>query len=1134
MDDEGELPWYDREDPPSDAESVALEDEFARAARTAAEMLAAQGLGEMVNIDSIQRQKKASSQSTMSAQNTSSGAGGLGGIYAHSDVEMGEGSSTNSQNRGASSSQRPSRSRSRVHNLRSTSAKRVDYNEENTSGDIEENDDDDDSEEAEQHIPGHINDDDEDDDYMGGLDEDDEEDEYGSSDQEAMDDIEDMLREQSGIGKVRGSRSKGKSRMSRGPRGQELTAQAKAMLGDANILYVNKDLDNAFRTLCEVIRIAPHASAAWHIMALIREDQGLPDDALKLQTIAAHLTPSDNTMWDHLANVHLRNADANKEAALTLGDPEAKKLYNASMTNALYCLKKITRNDPKNTVAWEMRAKIQLETGNYRDAAKTYIAMVKEDPYNLQVIREGAPVLFHKRDDLETPIRWFSEALAFYNKQAEEFANPEASKPSKHRDSDAEEDEYDAEDSDDEYGEYDKEDGGGSNAWAKYYMDNPTATVPMNEINGYTYSDINMLAELRLLRREFDEAIVDIKRGSRFIQGRGREKQWDGKEVEDEMDAEYMDNQLPIELHVKLGLCRLLTGKEESARAHWEPLFDMDVVEYQDLFIDVGDAHAEAGNIDEAVDIYERLMEYQETNQPPVWERIAKCYREQGDLERAKKYAQAVIDMDPSDVDMRLWLGEVYEEIGQVDLAYSMIQTVEDIHAAERSQAGRQNRSVLAADGASQQAEGIGVAAADDVDDPMAGNLVNIQMRDTSEYTTRRKRLAEIERSRWLTAMRTTGVAFKKLDLLAAAINRTRGDGSHDISGSEGDEDRTSRAISEYCEAAYRLHRDWKRTPAFYRVSKNTPFKGYRSMLINNLECGADDEDVVLLSNIAGQTAVQRRMARMKKRLSKQQFHVGSTADSSGADSKDGIDANIPTAFRGQQFEKWFDMFLMYGKCLAMNDDSGQAFQVLDDVFASNVFCKDLEKRRILKLMILSIAIRVGDAHQINNNIRWWCGSKPCKAVVYKIFTYVMATSASAAAALRTANMYKFMRRQLEQLDPLYYKKRAQNALPSFDKQPLFYEQKDTGQELVSSSRRDARMTICDVAALHTLAGHIMLDSRSNTTPIMQYTLAYTLMPTSPSTALHLGVAYLIFSTKNEVEDKHKAVLQGMAYMQSW
>ncbi|KAI8325363.1 TPR-like protein, partial [Martensiomyces pterosporus] len=788
-------------------------------------------------------------------------------------------------------------------------------------------------------------------------------------------------------------RSQGERGRRRTARGQKLSHEIKTMLGNANILYVNQELDKAFEILCEVVRLNPNASAAWHTMALIRENQGLPDDALQLQTVAAHLTPRDNDMWQHL-------------------DPAAKRRYDASLEQALYCLKIMTKNDPKDAEAWSKRLRIQMERGDNKGVAKSYMAMIRDDPYNMQAIRDGAPILLHKQDDLDTPIKWFSEA------------------------------------------------GANESTWGNYYLEHPTETVPVEELGGYTYSDINMMAELRLLRREFEEAIVDIKRGSRFIQGRGREPQWENSELDDVVDSEYTHNELPIELRVKLGLCRMMLGQEETAQMHWEPLFGLDTVEYEDLFLDVGEAYADASNTDIAIDVYSRLMERDETNKPAVWERLAKCYREQGDLERAKEYAKAVIDVDPNDIDMRLWLGEVYEEMGQVDLAYSMIKRVEDMQAAER-QVAASRASALAGETQGQEAEAGGGEATAEEWGPTAGNVLNIDLRAPSEYTTQRKRAADIERNRWLMAMRNTRIAFKKLDLLAIAINEHRETG-------DGDADKHREDIGDYCETAQRLYNDWRRMAA------------------------------------------------------------------ASAEDKEGKDANVPTSFHGQPFNKWFDMFLMYGKCLALSNETGEALDVLEKIFISNVFFLDKEKKRALKLAMLSAALSAGDADQLHDNVRWWCGSRPGKAVVYKLFAYVMASSTTATAALSSANMYKFIRRQLERLDPMYYNKRARNVLPSFDKQPIFHNLRDTSGQALNDSKDDRNLTLSDAAALHTLAGHIMLISRIGATSIIQYTLAYTLMPSDPSIALNLGVSYLIYSGKSDIGNRHKVVLQGMAYIQRY
>ncbi|KAJ2704040.1 transcription factor TFIIIC subunit tfc4, partial [Coemansia spiralis] len=612
----------------------------------------------------------------------------------------------------------------------------------------------------------------------------------------------------------------------------------------------------------------------------------------------------------------------------------------------------------------------------------------------------------------------------------------------------------------------------------------------MEDLDGYSYGDLNMVAELRLLRHEHAQAVVDIKRGARFVQGRGREHQWNGRELQDETDAEYDDSELPIELRVKLGQCRLVLGQLETAEKHIAPLLELDVAAYEDLYMDVAETYAEAGCTARALDVYQMLASCTETNQPPVWERLAKCQRDLGDLAAARTLAEAVVEADPGDADMRLWLGEVYDEMGDTELAYQMINTVEEMHAADHG--------AVAADQLARQLGRSRIGSADD------GGAQNGE-RKPSEHTRRRRRDAEDERQRSLAAMRAAEVAFKKLDLLRPQLDGSR------------------RAVREYCAVAKRLLADWRRIRAFYLADRSRPFQTYRNIVITNLERDAQSGELGPLAEASGQAAMRRQMDRMKRRLARQQR----------PQDDDGSAGGRPTTFRGHSFDRWLDMFLEYARCLALDRRVNEALDVLDVVSQSSVYFHDATRSRTLHLMMLSVALNGGADDRLYELLRWWCGSHPTKAIRYRLFAFAMATSASAAAVLTSGNVYKFFRRLLDQLDGLYYREHGAREPLARDHPVL--QPPSTGPDHGPEAPVAANgLTKSDIAALHSVAAHLMLVSRIGAAPLAQYTLALGLVPHDASVALHLGVAYLVHSARREVANTQAVVLRGLTYIQRY
>lgn len=88
----------------------------------------------------------------------------------------------------------------------------------------------------------------------------------------------------------------------RRPRGDpELSQEVSYLIGRANLSYVTQDFDAATAGFEEVLRIEPTVRAAWNALAKMADERGEWEKGLKLEMIAAHLTPSPAEAWKALA-----------------------------------------------------------------------------------------------------------------------------------------------------------------------------------------------------------------------------------------------------------------------------------------------------------------------------------------------------------------------------------------------------------------------------------------------------------------------------------------------------------------------------------------------------------------------------------------------------------------------------------------------------------------------------------------------------------------------------------------------------------------------------------------------------------------------------------------------------------------
>ncbi|KAJ2783080.1 transcription factor TFIIIC subunit tfc4 [Coemansia javaensis] len=915
-----------------------------------------------------------------------------------------------------------------------------------------------------------------------------------TDDETEMASFQDTLRATAGFRRKRGGGKK------RPPRRKEpvYSHTVQILLGEANQLFVQRELDQAFRVLSQVVCEDGTCAQAWATMALIRKEQGRISDAAGLYAVAAHLS-NEVQLWEQQYHIHMEIAQANG------GDQAAAGAYRESIKQALYCLSMMLRKNPRHENAWRWRLGAMELIGDHSGMARTYRMMLRAEPHKMEIIQMASMLFAKHRKDLETPLKWYADAFAFYEQHALELTDRVERAGSRTRAA-RDDDDDDDDDGDDKSEDGDQDDDVNVAAeWREYIAKKPARTIPMEGLGGYTYSDVNMAAELRIWRCEHAEAIVDIKRGARFIQGRGRESEWVGRELEDETDAEYDTNLLPIELRVRLGQCRLLLGQHESAWKHIVPLLEQDVVAYEDLYTEIADTYLEVGMCAQALEVYEKLTARPETNQPWVWERLARCHRELGDLQRASQLAAAVVEADPNDTDMRLWLSEVYQEMGQEDLAYEMVNVAEDIQLADRL------RHAVAVEAHKQEHPAQEHQRPDGAHVEASTGLVQISERKTSEIAQRRRHEAETERQLCLTAMRMAEVSFKKLDLLRSQIDVRRS------------------AAGEYCAVAKRLFLDWRSIRAFYLSDRSRPFHTYRNIVMTNLERDAQSGEIGPLAEASGQAAVRRQLDRMKRQLARQKRPQNAEEEDDDGGGGGSSSSTRPTTFRGQSFERWFDMFLVYAKCLTLEGRVAEAEDLLDVICDSSVYFHDPVRKCTLRLMMLVVALRDGGRDRLYDLLRTLCGPHPRRAMRYKLYAFSMATSAAAAAKLSSSNAYKFVRRQLDQVDDLYYKNGHQPGVPlAPDQPPMQWAEDDSGAAATE------RLAKSDVAALHSLAGHMMLGSRTGSASLVQYTLALSLAPQDASVALHLGVAYLVHSARREAISPQAMVLRGLAFVQRY
>ncbi|PVU96250.1 hypothetical protein BB561_001297 [Smittium simulii] len=795
--------------------------------------------------------------------------------------------------------------------------------------------------------------------------------------------IQEILNFQPGfVESIKNTKSRQKKKLTRKKLGPEIMT----LLGEANIEYVNRDFDKAVTYLQEVIRIDPGVFQAWHTLALIQEELGNHDRALKLYLMSAHLAPANSDLWKGLASLWMGQLDTLStelksrvgtsydkiikgiEVKLDHSTTDLVKKVDSIRDQTIYALGKACIADPNDLNLFLKRLSIFEELQNYPMMGVCYIGIMRIQPLNIMLIRKILPLFIHNLNNTNHPSKWLSYILKTYWKICRSDKLKQIS---------------------------DKK---------------------------FGYSDLNILIELRMLREEYEIAILELKRGARLIQGRAAEKKWEVLELDDINDLEFEgeENQLPIELVVKLGQCRIITGSIDGGKKQIDKLYEYPVDEYIDLYQDVVSTFRDAKLFYDAIFVSESILENTQNNKPVVWAQLALFYKELGNINKAIKYATLVIQEDIDEVPMRVFLCEMYEKKGDIDSALAMFTEVETIRSkiiAEEIKIPTPGlyltdttnpdnswkvekrkyvpmpffRNTRPANKNYYQAEKEGLvdytndkssfgasasANAESVefnaDQSFLANdqdsFLNVRTYKFSSLAIARIKAAEVVFRRQASSIRDAKMAFKKLDLL----------------GTKKIDDKSFQI--EYCRSARILFNDWRRTTAFYSQNKKQ-FTGYQYRFdgLGEEVVMSTDNAYKDIQNI--EEGFEKRIKLLKGRLNHrlQKDNITDKNDTSTNDNN-----KIPTSFRGVHFDEWKDMFEMYAYVLCKMGNVEESVAMLETVSESNVFNNSGYTRAWFKLLTLKIALHSKNYDAAYNVARWFCGSKPSHGRQLKFFLTVI------------------------------------------------------------------------------------------------------------------------------------------------
>jgi general transcription factor 3C polypeptide 3 (transcription factor C subunit 4) len=715
----------------------------------------------------------------------------------------------------------------------------------------------------------------------------------------------------------KGARARGSKGGGRRAVGEEtLSFEVKSLMGEANQAYAFGQLDKAMGLVKRIIQIEAGVYSAWKILGEIFKEKGEDHKCLLAWLTAAHAKPKDFELWLTCARMSLDQYGPDK------------KNYR---DQAIYCYNRAIRAEPDNIDAIYDRAVLLKETSQLHKAAEGFGMLNKLLPNDMSILREIA--------SLYIQLKKVPQAIEYYNRSIEFFKST---------------------------GNPDK---------------------------AFGWSELNILVELYMMAEEWEVAIKILKNHARWLSGRMEEKYWERVEDDREWDShdkrrkairEFVPMRfdpktytLPLELRVKLGVCRLKEDDKKEALVHFAYLDSEDPVEYYDLFQEAGDALHNAKAYEEAIRYYSSVVEGTQFMDAKLWFNMATCYKALNQVDDAEDCYATVLEAYPNETTAMMELASIYEVSGRKADALELVNQVIAIRKQAETAAATPNEN-----------------APTEAEAPVAvptGNQDSVFLPNQPAPRRIKKHqpgyMSETQRLE-MNARKTeqTTVKYRKLEYLRA--------------GMEAGE---PQAVKEWLDTAGELVDDFRNTRALFPTEKGSFFKGFMT------------------------TARRRELNRnIKERLEMMQHRLEGSLNF----LDDEIEAIAPetTIFRGLDFDTWLYIFMQYALCLAKHDNYQDAYDVCSIAKEANVFYMDKRKVFIIWTTWLACAIWVHDSESCSTISRWFMTTFQFQTEAYNLFVGALTMSRNGMEVFHNNANQKFLLRQIKIMDESIDGKKRVNA----------------------------------------------------------------------------------------------------------
>ncbi|KAJ3072695.1 transcription factor TFIIIC subunit tfc4 [Podochytrium sp. JEL0797] len=308
-------------------------------------------------------------------------------------------------------------------------------------------------------------------------------------------------------------------------------------------------------------------------------------------------------------------------------------LNNGNITDSIYCFTKAIQADPSDSSSQFQRSMIYADQGHYYKAISGFNAVLELTPYAMDSIQELARIYIQLRESHKA-IGLFESAMEADVKEPLSLYVDE-----------------------DDFDELPPANDGNDPPKRKWRMG---------------YEELLNLLELYIDVGEFEKASDAVE----TVVGRLEANILEGK-IYRILLSSYEN--VPIEIRVKFGICRLWLEDHENAKSHFDALLQLEVDDYADLFAEVIDAYMKKRMFALAVALLEHVVTSEKLNNASIWSKMADCFQHLGRLEDAVELYKSAIEVEPREYDWQFQLAEIYEALGDPDRAAAIVEKVNEL-----------------------------------------------------------------------------------------------------------------------------------------------------------------------------------------------------------------------------------------------------------------------------------------------------------------------------------------------------------------------------------------------------------------------------------------------------------------------